>query len=242
MFRRSRQFRYVTTLVLIAAFWLTPLRASGQDLIAVSSITGGSVFVFRAISRGVKRIAQTFRPARTKTQRNESTARVKKQYETIARTNPKKDREGVTEPTKLPGANSLPAGQAAKIFAGVGEYYIQQHDLDNAIDKFRDALSLNPGLTAAKLGLSEALALKGTDQMEKDKNVEAKASFLEALTYDAKNSAAYFGLGEVYSELNQTSEAIANYEKSLENDKGLTEIYVPLGILYFQTGQIAKAD
>jgi tetratricopeptide (TPR) repeat protein len=78
--------------------------------------------------------------------------------------------------------------------------------------------------------------------MEQDKNVEAKALFLEALTYDAKNSAAYFGLGEVYSELNQTAEAIANYEKSLENDKGLTEIYVPLGILYFQTGQIAKAD
>jgi tetratricopeptide (TPR) repeat protein len=133
-------------------------------------------------------------------------------------------------------------GQAAKLFAGVGEYFIEKGDLDNAIDKFRDALSLDSKNVSAKLGISEALALKGNERLEKELPKEAKGLFLEALQFDPKNSAAYFGLGEVFGELEQTSDAIANYEKALENNKALTEIYVPLGILYFQSGEIAKAD
>ena len=242
MFRRLRQFQIVTSAILISAFFLTPVSTSGQDLVAVSSITGGSVFVFRAVVRGVKRIAQAVKPSRTKAQKAESAARVKKQYETNARANPNKNRAAVVDPLKLQTAKTLPAGQAAKIFAGVGEYYVQKRESDNAINVFRDSLSLDPNLPAAKLGISQALAMKGNEKMDKDLNDEAKALFTEALTYDPKNSAAFFGLGEVFADLNQTSEAIANYEKSLENDKGLTEIYVPLGILYFQSGQIAKAD
>jgi len=132
--------------------------------------------------------------------------------------------------------------QAAKLFSGVGEYYIQKGDLENAIDTFNEAMQLDSKNVEARMGYSEALALKGNDLIEEKLPTEAKKLFTEALLYDPKNSAAYFGLGEVYSELDQTAEAIANYEKSLANDKGLTEIYVPLGILYFQTGEIAKAD
>ena len=219
-----------------------PLRSFGQDLVAVSSITSGSVFVFRAVARGVKRVAQAVRPTRTKAQRAESSARIKRQYETIAKTHPNKDRENAVDPGKIASVNTLPAAKAAKIFTGVGEYYIQQHDYENALDKFRDALSLDANLVPAKLGYSEALAMKGSDLIAQDKNDQAKALFTEALTYDPRNSAAYFGLGEIFSALDQTKEAIENYERSLENDKALTEIYVPLGILYFQSGEIAKAD
>src|SRR3954454_23664737 len=124
MFRRLRQFQIVTTVVLITACWLTPLRTFGQDLVGVSSITGGSVFVFRAVARGIKRLAQTVKPTRSKSQRVESAARVKKQYET-ART-----KRNVADPGRIAAAGTLPAAQAAKIFAGVGEYYIQQKDVD----------------------------------------------------------------------------------------------------------------
>jgi len=225
------------------SFWLMPIAASSQDLVAVSSITGGSsVFVFRSATRSARRVTAA-KPARTQTARIQSVSRIKKQYETIARTGPKINRASVVTPDRLPPQkNTMPPAQAAKLFAGVGEYFIEKNELDNAIDKFRDALSLDSKNVAAKLGLSEALALKGNDRLEKELPKEAKALFLEALQYDPKNSAAYFGLGEVYGELDQTGDAIANYEKALENNKGLTEIYVPLGILYFQTGEIAKAD
>ena len=238
----SRQVRFGCALIVLSALWMAPLRGFGQDLVAVSSLTSGSVFVFRAIAKGVKRIAQAVKPSRSKAQRAESVARVKRQYETIAKANPNKQRAVAVEPGKLPTAKALPADQAAKVFAGVGEYYIAQRDLDNAADVFKEALTLDANNTSAKLGLSEALAMKGNDRLEKDQYTEAKALFQEAITFDPKNSAAYFGLAELYNEQNQTAEAIANYERSLENDSKLTEIYVPLGILYFQSGQIAKAD
>lgn len=237
-----RHIRGVITALLLASFWLMPIAAAGQDLVGFSSLTGGgSVFVFRSQTRTAKRYVSVAKPARTKAQRMESVVKLKKQYETIAKNGPKTGRAAAATGPKPPPP-SMPPLQAAKVFAGVGEYFIQKGEIDNAIDKFRDSLSLDPNLTAAKLGLSEALGLKGNDLLEKDMFNEAKPVFVEALANNPKNSAAYFGLGEVYSELDQTGEAIANYEKSLENDKSLTEIYAPLGILYFQTGEIGKAD
>ncbi len=243
MFIKIRQFQIVISAILIAVLWLTPLAVSGQDLVSYSSIaSGSSVFVFRSAPRSARRVVAA-KPVRTQTARLQTVNRIKKQYETIARTNPKPQREKAIGPDKLPPSkNSMKADAAAKLFAGVGEYYIQQNDLENAIDMFREAMTLDGKNLAAKLGYSEALALKGNDKLEKKLPNEAKALFTEALAINPKNSAAYFGLGEVYSELDQTSEAIANYEKSLENDPKLTEIYVPLGILYFQSGDIAKAD
>lgn len=243
MFSINRQFQILVSASLVAFFWLMPIAASTQDLVAVSSITGGSsVFVFRSATRSARRVTAA-KPARTQTARIQSVSRIKKQYETIARTGPRTNRAAIVTPDKLPAQkNTMKPPDAAKLFAGVGEYYIEKGDLENAIDTFREALNLDSKNVAATLGLSEALALKGNSRLEKELPREAKALFLEALKYDPKNSAAYFGLGEVYGELDQTGDAIANYEKALENNKGLTEIYVPLGILYFQTGEIAKAD
>jgi tetratricopeptide (TPR) repeat protein len=226
----------------IACVLLVPPAATAQDIGGFSTLTGsGSVFVFRSAARTVKRIVSALKPSRSKEQRMAGVSKLKKQYETIARNQPKTGRAPAATGPKPPPP-SMPPLQAAKVFAGVGEYFIQKGEIDNAIDKFRDSLSLDPNLTAAKLGLSEALGLKGNELLEKDMFKEAKPLFEEALANNPKNAAAYFGLGEVYSELDQSKEAIASYERSLVNDKSLTEIYAPLGILYFQNGEIAKAD
>ena len=240
MFIKIRQFQIVISALLIAVLWLTPLAVSGQDLVSYSSIaSGSSVFVFRSQPRAARRIVVA-KPVRTQIARQQTVRSIKKQYETIARTNPRPQREKIVSPDKL--RVGLPADKGSRLFAGVGEYYIEQNDFEKAIDSFREAMTLDSKNTAAKLGYSEALALKGNDKLEKNLPNDAKVFFTEALQSDPKNSAAYFGLGEVYSALDQTGEAISNYEKSLENDPKLTEIYVPLGILYFQTGEIAKAD
>ena len=42
--------------------------------------------------------------------------------------------------------------------------------------------------------------------------------------------------------MERDDDARLNYEKALNGDKALTEIYTPLGILYYQEGEIAKAD
>ena len=244
MFRFGRGLRYPMSAFLIAMLWLVPITATAQDLVTVSSITGGSsVFVFRRTAKAIKRVVSSARPTRTKSQRLESVNRIKRQYETVAKTSTRRVKAQTVDPTRIPpNARTLPAEQGAKIFAGVGEYYIGRGEFEEAIQFFRDALSLDSANVSANEGLSEALAMKGNKLLADDKAELAKGIFLEALKFDPMNSAANFGLGEVYSELNQTADAIASYEKSLAGDPNLTEIYVPLGILYYQTGEIAKAD
>lgn len=214
--------------------------ATGQDLVPVSSLGGSSVFVFRA-RQGVKRVTVA-KPARTKAQRMDSVARIKKQY--LAKAAPDARRAKIIDPNKLgpKGGKDLPPAQASKLFSGVGEYYVAKGEYDQAFQFFEDAIRLDAKNEAASLGFSEALALKGNDLLVKEQAGAAKGLFLEAIKYNPRNSAAYFGLGEVYSSTDRQADAIAAYEKSLENDKNLTEIYVPLGILYFQAGDVKKAD
>ncbi len=244
MFRFEPSLRLAISVILIAGLLFAPVLTTAQDLVTVGSLTGGSsVFVFRNTARAAKQTVAAERPTRTKVQRQESVNRLKRQYETLAKTDTRRTKAQVLDPKKLPSnVRTLPAAQGARLFAGVGEYFLAQGQFEEAGQFFRDALSLVATNKEANQGLSEALAMKGNQLLVADKHEFAKTVFLEALKYDPVNAAANFGLGEVYSELNQTAEAVAVYEKSLASDQKLTEIYVPLGILYYQTGEIAKAD
>lgn len=241
MFQKRRQLKGVVATMLLSAILTTTF---AQDLVPVSSLTGGSsVFVFRNAARAAKKFNPTVKPKRTKAQRIETVAKVKKQYETIAKVAPKRAKSKVVDPYNMPkNVRTLPADQGSKLFAGVGEYYSDKGEYEKSIEFYRDAAALDDKNKAAKAGLSEALAIKGNDLLVKDQAAAAKGVFLEALKFDPNNAAAYFGLAEVYAELDEVDQAIANYEKSLEFDKDLTEIYVPLGVLYYQKGEIAKAD
>lgn len=218
---------------------------NGQELVPVSDITGGSsVFVFRSGGRTVpKKFTARAKTQRTKAQRVETAKKVSKQYVTLAKADPKRSRSTTVDPNNLPSTvGTMKADQASKLFAGVGEYYIDQNDLDNSVKFFRESVTLDEKNKTAQTGLSEALALKGNDVLVNGKAESAKAFFEEALSLNPSNSAALFGLGEVFAELDKGNEAIASYEKALLINKDLTEIFVPLGILYYQKGDIAKAD
>jgi tetratricopeptide (TPR) repeat protein len=150
---------------------------------------------------------------------------------------------------RIPKIPTMPKEEASVIFAGVGEFFMEKDEFGRATDFFRESLQLDSKNQKAQAGLSEALALEGNDVLVKGSATAgqnyltiARSKFEEALRYNPRNSPAYFGLAEVFSELEKEPEAILNYEKALSNDKDLTEIYVPLGILYYQQGEIAKAE
>ncbi len=238
-------FRNVISLGVIVAILATPFASLGQGIIPITSISGGSsVFAFRSVARAVRRFIPTVKPARSKPQRLETVARLKKQYETQAKTKPKVNRAKVVvyNTTAVRTATGLPPEQGSKLFAGFGEYYLDRGEIEVAIERFQEAMNLDPKNIEARTGYSEALAAKGNDLLAKDQATTAKGIFLEAIKFDPNNVAANFGLAEVYAELGETGAAIAAYEKSLTADPKLTEIYLPLGILYYQTGEIAKAD
>lgn len=219
---------------------------AGQDLVPVSDITGGaSIFVFRTSSKAApKKFVSRTKTKPTKTQRIETAKKVSKQYVALAKIKPRRIRTASVDPNdkRLPSIPTMPRDEASKLFAGVGEYYMDRDDFNNAIDLFRESFTMDAKNVRAQNGLSEALALKGNELLVKNSPAAARKFFEESLSYNPKNSPAYFGLAEVFSELDKETEATTNYERALANDKDLTEIYVPLGILYYQQGEIAKAD
>ncbi len=245
MFNKVSALRSLISFSLIPTivFTCSPVFAQGPDLVPVSDITGGSsVFVLRSSGRPSRRFS-TSRTTRTKAQRLESAKKIKKQFDTINKSTPIRVRAAVVDPNKMPtNIKTMAPARASLLFAGVGEYYVDNNDLENSLKFFRESVDLDAANVKAKEGLSEVLAAKGNELLLADKAGTAKGYFLEAIKTNPKNSAAYFGLGEVYSELDQSKEAIKSFEAALANNPKLTEIFVPLGILYFQTGEIAKAD
>ena len=242
---RNIPFRIAISLIVCVGILATPFAGLGQGLLAISSITGGSsVFVFRSVAKVARRVVAAVKPTLSKVKRLETVVRLKKQYETTAKTTPKVNRAKVVvyNTAAVKSATGLPPEQGSKLFAGFGEYYLDRGEIETAIERFQEAMTLDPKNTEARTGFSEALAAKGNDLLAKDQAATAKGIFLEALKFDPNNVAANFGLAEVYADLGQTADAIAAYEKSLAADPKLTEIYLPLGALYYQTGEIAKAD
>lgn len=245
MYKKFGWQKGFTVSLLVFSFFIGSLPVKGQELVSVSDITGGSsVFVFRSSSKSAPRkFVSTVKVKRTKAQRVETAKKVTKQFVTIAKVTPRRTRTKSVDPNNLPpAANTLPRTQASKLFAGVGEYYIDQEETDKALEIFRESVTLDDTNASAKNGLSEALALKGNSLLVAEKPETAKAYFEESLKYNPNNAVAFFGLGEVFSALDKDDEAIKNYEKALSLDKDLTEINVPLGILFYQKGEIAKAD
>lgn len=243
MFSKLSAIRNGIATLAILTVLFSGINSVAQDLVAVSDITGGSsVFVLRTSARSSRKFSVA-KTKRTATQRQDSARKIRKQYETIAKVTPRRVRADIVDPYKLPpNVKTMAPAKASILFAGVAEYYIDRDDRENSINFFREATELDPKNTKAKDGLSDALAAKGNDYLQKDQAASARAFFQEALKFNPKNAAAYFGLGDTFSALDKDIEAVINYENALKTDPALTEIYVPLGILYFQKGDIAKAD
>jgi len=238
----------VTYLMAASILPLSSIAALAQgDIVPVSDITGGSsVFVWPrgAASAAPKRFVTRSKTIRTKEAKLETARKITTQYERLARVAPRRQRESVIDPNdpRIPKIPTMPPDQASKLFTGVGEYYIDKNDSENAINFFREATELDSKNLIAPKGLSEALSLKGNELLVKDQAKAAKDLFDEALKYNPNNAVAYYGLAEVFSVQEVDDKSIENYEKALGFDKDLTEIYVPLGILYYQAGNISKAD
>jgi superkiller protein 3 len=246
MIQKTRWQKAAVSVFLVWTFLIGSLpQAHAQDLIPVSDITGGSsVFVFRSSRKAPpKKFVPKTVARRSKAHRAETARKVTRQFTVIAKVAPRRTRLKTVDPHNMPPSpNTMPKEEAAKVFAGVGEYYIDRQETDSALEFFREAVTLDAQNKDAQMGLSEALALKGNQALAEDKADAAKRFYEESIKYNPKNAVAYYGLGEVYDDLNKEDDALANYEKALGFDKDLTEIYAPLGIIYYQKGEIAKAD
>ena len=238
------------TSALMWTFLFSSLPVKGQiELDSGGLLSGSSAFVFRKASNAPQRKAvarKSSNTSRTKKQRTVARTRIVKQSNTVARVRQKtravKQVDGATLAALQPKIRTMPNNEASLIFTGAGEYFLERDNVTESERFFRAAIDLDKTNKLANAGLSDVLTKRGNALLQEDNLESAKPLFEEAIKNDNKNAAAYAGLAEVFDSMDEDKAAIENYEKALAIDKDLTEIYPPLGILYYQTGDIAKAQ
>lgn len=247
MFTKAYRRKGFFTLFLISTFLLSSLPLRAQDIFTSSDLSGGSsAFVFRTNRKTTQtKVAYRASARRSSAQKRATRSKVVRQATTVAKSIQK------TRPTKRIDARELKRiepqiprmsrEEASLVFAGAGEYYLEQDDIEQGLGFFREAVQLDEKNKFARLGLSDATTRKGNELLEKEEFEKAKFYFEEAIKYDENNPVAYAGLAEAQDSTDENDKAILNYEKALSLNKNLTELYTPLGIAYYQQGDINKA-
>lgn len=219
------------------------------DIVVSRDISGGSsVFTFpksrKARQRKFRSTNRRSRAKRNRTvaQRRSKRTRIRRQYNTLAKVTNRVKRIKVVDPVKLPSVKTQSSEDASVVYVGIGQYYINQGNDDEALRYYKEAVFLDQNNEDAKSGVSDLLVKKADPLLDKGEYKVAILLYQDAIKNNPENSAAYAGLGEAFDETEEDDKAIENYEKALSIDAELTEIYAPLGILYYRKGRIADAD
>lgn len=246
MEKRKNWLSLIVVLLMIWTILPGNFLSHSQDMMISSDIAGSSsVFAFPKSRKSSKRFSTTNRSSnvkRSQVQRVATRKRIRKQYDNLAKVTTRRDKIEIVRPEDLvPRQDPVKASLA---LTGAAQYYFNEDNIEKAIEYYRGAAKLDSENDFARLGLSDALTRKADDLINENQSEAktAEAFYVEAISLNAENSAAYAGLGEVYDELDDSKNAIINYEKALQIDPDLTDVSAPLGILYYQSGDISKAD
>ncbi len=229
----------------------TGIPVSGQDIVPTSSITGGSsAFVFRKSRKTKKNSALPGRKSKAKRSRQQRKAtrrKVVRQSRVVAKKNRvrrKIKKVSSQDFAKIDVAELQRKSpkEASKIFAGLAEYHLGKEDTDKAILAYEQAVELDRENKDAIHGLSEVYTRKGDDALESDDFGKAKRYYDEAIKLDPRNSSAFAGRGQYFDSIDKENEAKADYLMALSIDPEMNQVKLPLGIIYYQEGEIAKSE
>lgn len=244
----SFPIRSVVTFLITFSIVSSGLVVFPQDLVASEDILSGggsSVFVFRQSRKKPQvKAAGGFGFAASRGAGRSGGGRVTNvRYVAATKKRSETRRKATASVTARNRASQ--ANQKAKLsstLAAKADTLMDQNQVDQAIDTYRQALKANPKNADASSGLSDALTAKGVEAAGDSAKMEGAHYLEEAVQLDPKNSVAYSKLGDIYVAGEQTERGAQNYEKALVIDPALTDLYVPLGMAYLKTGDVAKAE
>lgn len=255
MFRVRSYFSLLLSVSVFLTLLPSPNKVVAQDLVATDDLAGGSsVFVFRESRKKPQGAAGGGRLSlgaggggggaggaggggggggMGSSRSNAQIAAAAKKRRAAAIAARKKAAAVAAANRKIALSNTLNAK---------AEGFLDNDQVDAAIDNYRSALVQNPKNARASDGLSNALTAKGIDVAGDSNNPAAMVYFEEAVKWDKKNDVAYAKLGALQDAKGQKSQAAANYEKALAINPEYTTLYAPLAVAYLDSGEIAKAE
>ena len=100
------------------------------------------------------------------------------------------------------------AGKEAQAFAGLGNIKMELSQSDTAIEKYREAIKINPRMPAVHHNLANLLLLS-------DKVEEAIESYTTCLEQDPNCADAWYNLGNAFSSKHDYPNSIKAFKTSL---------------------------
>jgi protein O-GlcNAc transferase len=106
--------------------------------------------------------------------------------------------------------------------------------LDEAMERYLDAIRLAPNPARAHLNHGNILLLKGDLKNALD-------AFRTAIKHNPEYAGAYYNIGNALLGDGQFDEAVANYRRALEIQPDYAEVYCSLGVALKELGQMENA-
>jgi tetratricopeptide (TPR) repeat protein len=122
----------------------------------------------------------------------------------------------------------------ARGYLNLGKEYARQQRYDDAIQAYRRAIGLEPGL-------DEAYSALGAAYFDKKQFNAALPWMLKRVAIAPDDSLRHFDLGNVYFQLKHYDDAITSYRKAIDNSYSFHEAWYSMAVCYVKTGKIEEA-
>ena len=116
----------------------------------------------------------------------------------------------------------------------LGVQYLNKKNLRGALEKFEEAVKLNPSFVLAHFWLGNALAKTGDFK-------KAESHLRSAIKLKPDYAAAYNGLGNILTAQGNLEDALAQYITAIEKKPNYFEAHINIGIYWDNRGDFARA-
>ena len=238
MQKPNRCLSLLLSILTVVSMVPIPVAVNAQDLVATEDLAGGSsVFVFRESRKKPQSKSAGGRVGigvgRGKAPKSDAQIALAAQKRRTAAIAARKKAAVAAANRKIAMSNTLTAK---------AETFLDNNQIDTAVQNFREALVQNPKNTRATDGLSNSLTAKGIDVAGETNSPAAVIYFDEAIKLDKQNDVAMAKLGAIYDAKGEKDKAIINYEKAVAINPDYTMLYAPLAAAYLDQGEVAKAE
>ncbi len=267
MKKSFRVLNCFVSFILVLSILTNCVSILGQDIISTSDDISDSnlgVFVFKESQKKIQvKVAYKKTTAkRTVANKTETRAKVSLQIQATKQSKPLTQNPSTTlkslpnpsiKPPKPDQTSTQIQTEASVAYVENAESSLKRKEFDKAVELYRKAVQFDSKNNVAKIGLSDSLILLANQVFESGNAESSRIIYEESIKIISTNATSYAGLGEVYDALEDDTntpkiaselknKSIFNYEKALELNPSLSGLFAPLGVLYVEKGEIAKAE
>ena len=122
----------------------------------------------------------------------------------------------------------------ARGYLNLGKEYAQHQQYKEAIEAYRRAITIEPGL-------DEAYSALGAAYFDQKNFAEALPWMEKRVRIAPDDSLRNFDLGNVFFQLKRYDDAVASYKKAIDNSYSFQEAWYSLAVCYIKTGKMEEA-